>query len=235
MVPKRSQAQKINVVSGYIEENTTTNEPIPDDSTGKRYHKKPQDYQKFDELSKTISKLASDISDLEKRQSTIFNAKIEKEIDKLSDKEFRIYEALGVFFGLFTFISINVQLFTRITDIFTAVLFSAILFCLLCLMLILFNYLLMYKVFSKNEKEEEKFRKLHLGLAALFIILTIGVLCVFYANKGVVNPIQGTSEFNEAVDSRIREKIEPFYYDKDKVDNILKERNSSVSKEIQKE
>lgn len=71
----------------------------------------------YEIMNKKISKIESD-----------FNEKLEK-------KETRVTEILAIFITLFTFISVNVNIFTRVQDLQSAVWFM-LLFTMCCLLLL---------------------------------------------------------------------------------------------------
>lgn len=146
----------------------------------------------------TINKLKTDIVSFTEEKN-----KLESVISELKDKETKMLEIMGVFFVLFTFISMNVQIFSRITDLFSVVIFSSIIFCLSFILLIAFNILL-----------RSNTNKLYILVQCIFIfILTyITYLSIVEISKNnlKLNPVENTNEFNEAVDRRIIEKV----YDK---------------------
>ncbi|MFA6081680.1 MAG: hypothetical protein WC741_04720 [Patescibacteria group bacterium] len=131
---------------------------------------------------------------------------INDRIKDLNNKEIRILEALGVFFALFTFISTNVQIFSRVTDLSSAVIFSTSIFCMLILMLIIFTFLL--------NRRENSYILWHFLVFFTFLILGITSINWLLKQKFPLNHIENTTDFNNAVDKRINEKVI--------IDNILK-------------
>lgn len=69
----------------------------------------------------------------QERDQELENTRVytEKEIDKLKDRvssqEIKIIQTLGIFVALFTFISVNIQIFSKVSDLLSASLFSVIL------------------------------------------------------------------------------------------------------------
>lgn len=173
-----------------------------------------------DELEKQKTSSHEDIqnitSDYKKEIETLKTdtKPIKEAVKNLNEKEFKVIEALGIFFALFTFISINIQIFSRISDLFTAISFSMIMFCLLTIMVIIFNFLLMF-----NNKKP--FLIAHGVLLAVFITLAIGIFVIIGLTGKKLNPIENTKEFNDAVDQRVNEKLDSKYYDRDKIDELM--------------
>lgn len=75
-----------------------------------------------------------DIKELENKYETLktlFENKTKEFEKKIDEKETKTTEILAIFIGLFTFISVNVSLFTRLQDMQTAIWFMLIMtFCL---------------------------------------------------------------------------------------------------------
>lgn len=135
-------------------------------------------------LEERISKLESEVKDTidveVKKASERFNQEIQ-------NRETKTIEILAIFFTLFTFISVDVSIFNRVDDLYTAIWF--ILLFTLCSIIILSTLFL----FISREKEREKKFKIVLGVS-----LAILVLCVFLPNfteNPKLNPTDITKEY----------------------------------------
>lgn len=167
-------------------------------------------------LEKERERYDEQLNEMNKEQEKKLDINFQEKAKELDSKQIRVIETLGLFFALFTFISINVQIFSRTSNLFSAGIFTLLMFCSLSLMLILFNYLLMLDV---NKSTLAKHTLIHGGL---FLIIILVAFCCLYIFRNIrINPVENTPEFNDAVDKRVKEKIEPFYYNKDDINKIL--------------
>lgn len=136
-------------------------------------------------------------------------------IEKIDKERSKTIEALGIFVTLFTFISINISIFSRVSDMWSAGIFSFLIFCSLCGMIILLDMLL---------NKDNSIRNF-----ALFFILGVFILGAIGFLRGyTLNPVPGTIEFENAVNRRIDEKINNLinssskdFYTKSEIDGFL--------------
>lgn len=99
----------------------------------------------------------------------------EKSNNKLNEKENKTVEILAIFITLFTFISVNVNIFTRTSDIRTAIIFMILM--TLCSIIIASTLLF----FIKNPSDVKDIKKnwvLFLGLLIPIVTLIIGIIFV---------------------------------------------------------
>lgn len=110
----------------------------------------------------------------EKIEETIKETKIELS-DKIDDSKLKTIETLGIFVALFTFVSVNVQIFTQVTY-----LKSAMWFTLLLMGALGFFALIVHIIIKEEDKyfnlEYGKF-KLYISKKILFLILFSSFIC----------------------------------------------------------
>ena len=63
--------------------------------------------------------------------------------EKIDDSKLRIIETLGIFVALFTFVSVNFNIFNRVADLWSAGIFTLLIFSVLSLMILIMDILLM--------------------------------------------------------------------------------------------
>lgn len=129
----------------------------------------------------------------------------------------RVIEALGIFVALFTFTSVEIQVFSRVSDLRSAGAFTILILFSLCTMVVLLDMLLI----RQEEKNYSRVWLILLFLIPLFV-------SVFLLGRFSLNPINGTIEFEQAVGKRIDEKIQKIiiennkdFYAKTEVDKFL--------------
>lgn len=158
-----------------------------------------------------------DLSDLEKK----FYNKLEEYDKKSDDRQIKAIEALGIFVALFSFISISIQIFNRISSAWSAGLFVLLIFCSLSLMIILLDLLLIRSPININGFSHD-FR---FYLILLFVL--IGVGSIISLRQFSLNSLPGTVEFEEALDKKVDNKINILIreqsYQKSEIDNFITE------------
>jgi len=92
--------------------------------------------------------------------------------NKLQEKLPRFTEILGVFVALFTFVSIQVQIFSRVTSLANAVLFSFLIF--LCMIGFLFTLHLVINMKGESLKDSKW------ALIGLVFIVGVGLFSISY-------------------------------------------------------
>lgn len=70
-----------------------------------------------------LDKLAEDLT---KKSSRKLKSVVDKFENRIEEKEAKTTEILAIFMTLFTFISVNVSVFTKVKDLFTAIIFMVI-------------------------------------------------------------------------------------------------------------
>jgi len=73
-----------------------------------------------EELEKEIKGLKTKISDFDKTIETKLETVSRDFYKEIKDRELRTTEILAIFFTLFTFISVSINIFTRVEDLFSA-------------------------------------------------------------------------------------------------------------------
>lgn len=98
----------------------------------------------IDKLTQDVEKLESRITDAENKSEARLKEASKDFDEKMKDREIRTTEVLAIFVTLFTFISVNVSIFTRVEDLHSAVWFIG-LFTALSLLLLSSLFLLISK------------------------------------------------------------------------------------------
>ncbi|MDO8610182.1 MAG: hypothetical protein Q7R95_06530 [bacterium] len=116
---------------------------------------------------------------MEELEATVPNLKQEVvELQKeIRGKEIKIIEIIGVFITLFTFISVNVNIFTNVRDIYTAVWFMLIM--TVCSLIILsFLFLVI-----NTENDFKKWIFLFLCLILLIVIIFLPIFNIKFTSR----------------------------------------------------
>lgn len=157
--------------------------------------------------------------DLEKQTSKIED-KLDRFDDKIKDSNLKTIETLGIFIALFSFVSVSFNIFNRIADLWSAGIFSLLVFFALSLMIILLDILL-----NRPQGQGLDFRFM---LIVLFVIL-IGI-SLYFLRFFPINPIPNTLEFEASIDTKLDSKIENHFnknnkkfYQKSEIDYLLKQ------------
>ncbi len=150
----------------------------------------PPEEQKSLGLSKTGTAPAQQISYDEKITQAIEKSVEEKVEKRVKETEIRYTEVLGVFVALFTFISINIQIFSRITSLNNALIFVFLMF--ICLAGFVF---LLHAIISKQ-------RALQVIVGLILLIVAIFIFNLLSSYHSYPLSIE---ESNELV--RINQKI----------------------------
>lgn len=147
--------------------------------------------------SDELSASQEDLTALEKK----FYDKLEEYDKKSDDRQIKAIEALGIFVALFSFISINIQVFSRISSAWSAGLFMVLIFCALSMMLVLLDLLLI----RTPDKVEDLKHDHRVYLMLSFVV--IGGMTVFSLRSFPLNPLPGSIEFEEVLNTKVSEKI----------------------------
>lgn len=139
------------------------------------------------ESKKESEKLKSDISEIKGELGAF-----KKDLDKLEGRETRTIETLGVFVALFTFLSINIQIFSTVSDLVSAIIFSTLLGGICAFFLQIF-FLILPRKSEKNADWDKRYNKL--------LILTVGIVLIaaamgFFGNVKL-NPPNNDSRTNK--------------------------------------
>lgn len=153
--------------------------------------------------------------------SSDFYTKLDEYDKKADERQIRSIEALGVFVALFSFISVNIQIFNRISDAWSAGFFVLLIFSALSIMVILLDLLLV----RTSDTIKNLLHDFRLYLILLFVIIGIGSILSF--RYFPLNPLPGNVEFeeilNKKVDDRINTIINERSYQKTDVDRLINE------------
>ncbi len=168
---------------------TTTDNLISKKGTKKEVIKEKDmkgffEYQSKRYIDNELAKLFRDTTEkfVEETELKLKDIEIKFE-EKIEKKETKTTEILAVFITLFTFISINISIFTRVQDILTAA-------TLMLLITFLCTFLLCLSFFMLSDQTKEK-RYLSglFSLIALFLLLGIVTLVKFGFLKNIaLNP-----------------------------------------------
>jgi hypothetical protein len=133
------------------------------------------------------------------------DAKVER-IDKKADEgQIKAIEALGIYVALFSFISVSIQVFSRISNAASAGLFILLIFCSLAILIVLIDILLnSTKVVTVFWKLDSRYWL----IIALFILGAVAIGSVTLLKFQSLNPIIETSEFQNTLDNAIDKRID---------------------------
>lgn len=160
---------------------------------------------------------------LEERADKI-EGKIDNFDEKIKDSNLKTIETLGIFVALFTFVSVSFNIFNRISDLWSAGIFTLLVFSALSLMVLLLDILV------KGENIGWKILISRILLACLFVGFT--VLSLYFLRDFPVNPTPAPLEFEAGISQWLQDKLEVSlnknngnFYNKAEVDNLLKQLN----------
>lgn len=149
--------------------------------------------------------------------------------EEMKKREIKMIETLGVFFTLFTFITVNIQIFNRVNDIFTASVFSLFIFLLLSCFLIIFDVLLLDKssdVELKKTKKERYRLLIGLGVSSIVCIIILGALESYGVSR--INAMT-KSQMEETLNSTIENKVKEYFLnDKLDTDRIIEKNKQDI-------
>jgi len=142
------------------------------------------------------------IHDSEKKTKKISDQLLVDFSRRLNSSQIPLIEVLGLFVGLLTFLSFSVQIFSRINS-----LFSAGILILLFFGLISFMMLMMHITFRSLNgiKIEHAEKSVYICLLVFILILIFSPIYLLKDEK--LNMVLSTPEFNQAVDTRIKETL----------------------------
>lgn len=157
-----------------------------------------------------------DVLNLEKK----LYSKLDEYDKKSDDRQIKAIEALGIFVALFSFISVNIQIFNRISSAWSAGFFMLLVFCALSIMIVLLDLLLI----RRPENLKDFYRDFRCHLIILF--LAIGIGSVVSLRYFPLNPLPGSIEFEGVLNSKVEDKINTIIndkvYKKTEVDSLIK-------------
>lgn len=167
------------------------------------------------------------------------NKRVEEVNESLNKKQTELIEVMGIFVTLFSFISINVQIFNKISNAVDAGLFMVLIFCSLALLILLLDILLkpiiIQPVPIKIKKVTSLFYRTPLYVKYYFgqilqdirswatvLILIIGVSSVFFLKEKHLNKYPDDPSFIKAVEGQTNK-----FYTKDEMNLLLQEYKQS--------
>lgn len=165
---------------------------------GSKYNKRIEEIEKtirdfrrlkrlLAESEKESEKLKSDISEIKGELSAF-----KKDLDKLEGRETRTIETLGVFVALFTFLSINIQIFSTVSDLVSAIIFSTLLGGICAFFLQIFFLILP----RKSEKDADWSKRYYKLLMLTAFVILIAAVMGFFGNVKL-NPPNNDSRTNK--------------------------------------
>lgn len=139
--------------------------------------------------------------------------------------QLKLLEVLGIYISLFTFISASIQIFARISDLFSAIFVLLIVLFSLLLFLSLSDIILFPK--NKDRSIWKEFKWGHFPIVCVVFLLVIFV-SGFLLNKKF-NSMVGTIEFAEEFEKWTDEKVnEKFINYTTTTDNLIKNLSDKV-------
>lgn len=161
--------------------------------------------------SDKIQRLGSNLDDVEER--------LEEQEKRLKKREARTIEALAIFVALFSFISVSIQIFNRVSSAVGAGLVVFLIFCTLSSIIVLLDML----IFRKNWNLASSLKNFKTWLFIIFIALAIS--SVFFLRKVPINPVKGSIDFEESlekkIDNKINSSLNKNFYSKDEIHSII--------------
>lgn len=128
--------------------------------------------------------------------TTLFSAQIEPLKEKLNDYKVKIIEVLGIFVALFTFVSVDIQVFkTSSISTLSAMGFTLVMLGALLLFVIVLLYLF-------DDEKKGKGPLFFLSVASILFIVA-GILAVGYEHKGVEKTLKKDFYSKEEVNSLV--------------------------------
>ena len=152
-----------------------------------------KEYKKLEIKVKEAVNLREELGNLD--------SKIEKYDDKARDNQVKAIEALGIFVALFSFISINIQIFSRVSSARSAGVFMLLIFLALSSLIVLMDLLLI----RHPENSKKLFQDSRFYLMLSFLVIG-AVLTCFFINFPL-NPVEGTIEFDEVLNNKLDQKV----------------------------
>lgn len=141
---------------------------------------------KIENINTTLNKVNLLIERIEadtKREFKVIIETQEKRFeDKMQQERVRVVEMLGIFIALFSFITINFNIFSSVTDLYTAAVFSSFVFCVLSAMIVLMDILL-FAYADDRKIRKDRIRLLFLFILAIFVIIIIMGFNAFSLNS----------------------------------------------------
>lgn len=180
-----------------------------------------------------VSQSSPDTQTLDALQN--LHERVDKMNDSLNKKQTEVIEVMGIFVTLFSFISINVQIFNKVSNAVEAGLFMVLIFCSLALLILLLDVLLkpilIQQVPIKIKKTNNLFYRIFLYIKyyfgqilqdirswAVFLILIIGISSVFFLKERILNKYPDDPNFNKAVKEHTSD-----FYSKNEINLLLQE------------
>ncbi len=130
------------------------------------------------------------------------NLKLDKDVsnfdEKLKEANLKSVETLGIFVAIFAYISISIQIFNRISHLWSAALFMFYLLCTFIIMICTFDLLL-----SKPVKRWDY------RYAIIIICVVLGLVGTWFLKykNFKINPIPDSQEFNEYIKNNFQDQI----------------------------
>lgn len=153
----------------------------------------------------------------------------EKYIDEIKKERNNIIWSLSLFVAFFTFISTNITIFSKVDDVFFALI-------LMCGMIISIAIMLMiFFLFLHYEKNGEIFKSDLFKILRWLIILLLLFLLTFYIIKTPLSPsldnkVNDINEKNNKIEIKLDNEIKLLKYE----NNLLKEKlEKQISKEVE--
>lgn len=162
-------------------------------------------------LKKTADKFEKQVKKVEDKHQ----ARLDEYDLKAEERQIKSIEALGIFVALFSYISVTIQIFSRVSSAWNAGLFMFLIFCGLALMVILMDILLI----KPPRTSANVFKDYRLGLIVLFLL--VAAVCLYVLRNMALSPIQGSVDFEKSLDVRIDEKIDLII--ENKIDKMKKD------------
>ncbi len=155
--------------------------------------------------------------------------KVYESDNRREENQIKLIEVLGIFMALLAFISINVQIFSRVKDVLSAGLFIFLFFCLISILILIMDLVLNYKQ-ERSDKVDFIFYKDH-RIISIMIFISVGLFSLYVLKDRSLNLVEGTLEFESAVENKLDKMVEETIndtYTKDEVNVLLKNQTKEV-------
>ncbi len=162
-------------------------------------------------VNSEIGKIQDSLKNKEKiiQKKTVLQEKRIADLEnKIDERQVKSIEALGIFVALFSYISITIQIFSRITSAWSAGLFALLLLCALVILVIVLDLLLARTPRSLKDLFFD-FR-----IYLIFVFFMIAFLSICSLRNIPLNPVPDSINFENTVNKHIDDRIEALISEK---------------------
>ncbi|MFH0739645.1 MAG: hypothetical protein V1819_00825 [bacterium] len=129
--------------------------------------------------------------------------------EKMESKQLKLLEVLGIYISLFTFISASIQVFARISDLFSAILVLLIILICLIIFLVLIHIVLFRSRQTGNSEKKKWWERISFDeiLLAICFLFLLAIFTVGFGLNKKFNPLPSNIEFAEEFEKWTDEKV----------------------------